>query len=162
MTERIFHRDYLSLAETLYRIAFYLLESEAEAEDAVQELYLKLWDTRDRLDAVQSPKAYSIQLLKNLCLNRLRKARRLAFPTSLPEPETAPPQDDALDARRRLDQVLAGIKSLPDRQREVLLLRTLEGLSYPEIARRTGMNPPTLRVLLARARKTLKNAYETD
>lgn len=162
MTERIFHRDYLSLAETLYRIAFYLLESEAEAEDAVQELYLKLWDTQDRLDEVQSPKAYSIQLLKNLCLNRLRKARRLAFPASLPELETAPPQDDALDARRRLDHVLAGIKSLPDRQREVLLLRTLEGLSYPEIARRTGMNPPTLRVLLARARKTLKNAYETD
>ena len=145
MTERIFHRDYLSLAETLYRVAFYLLESESEAEDAVQELYLKLWDTRDRLDEVQSPKAYSIQLLKNLCL------------ASLPEPETAPPQDDALDDRRRLDQVLAGIKSLPDRQREILLLRTMEGLSYPEIARRTGMNLPTLRVLLARARKTLKN-----
>lgn len=157
MTERIFHRDYLSLAETLYRVAFYLLESESEAEDAVQELYLKLWDTRDRLDEVRSPKAYSIQLLKNLCLNRIRNARHLTFPASLPEPETAPPQDDALDARRRLDQVLAGIKSLPDRQREILLLRTMEGLSYPEIARRTGMNPPTLRVLLARARKTLKN-----
>ena len=157
MTERIFHRDYLSLAETLYRVAFYLLESESEAEDAVQELYLKLWDTRDRLDEVQSPKAYSIQLLKNLCLNRIRKARHLTFPASLPEPETAPPQDDALDDRRRLDQVLAGIKSLPDRQREILLLLTMEGLSYPEIARRTGMNLPTLRVLLARARKTLKN-----
>ena len=157
MTERIFHRDYLSLAETLYRVAFYLLESESEAEDAVQELYLKLWDTRDRLDEVRSPKAYSIQLLKNLCLNRIRNALHLTFQASLPEPETAPPQDDALDARRRLDQVLAGIKSLPDRQREILLLRTMEGLSYPEIARRTGMNPPTLRVLLARARKTLKN-----
>jgi RNA polymerase sigma-70 factor (ECF subfamily) len=157
MTERIFHRDYLSLAETLYRVAFYLLESESEAEDAVQELYLKLWDTRDRLDEVRSPKAYSIQLLKNLCLNRIRKARKLTFPASLPEPEAVPPQDDVLDARHRLDHVLAGIKSLPDRQREILLLRSVEGLSYDEIAHRTGMNPPTLRVLLARARKTLKH-----
>jgi len=49
MTERTFHRDYVPLAETLYRIAFYMLESRAEAEDAVQELFLKLWETRDRL-----------------------------------------------------------------------------------------------------------------
>ena len=71
MTERQFHTAYLSLAETLYRIAFYMLESEAEAEDALQELYLKLWDNRDSLDGVRSPKAYSITLLKNLCLDRI-------------------------------------------------------------------------------------------
>ena len=73
MTERTFHRDYVPLAETLYRIAFYMLESRAEAEDAVQELFLKLWETRDRLDEIQSPKAYSIRLLKNLCLHRIRQ-----------------------------------------------------------------------------------------
>lgn len=157
MTEKAFHRDYLSLAETLYRVAYYLLESEAEAEDAVQELYLKLWDTRSRLDEVQSPKAYCIRMLKNLCLNRIRQAQKLSFTDTLPEPGTAAQQDDVLDARRRLDNVLAGIKSLPDRQREILLLRSVEGLSYDEIAQRTGMNPPTLRVLLARARKTLKH-----
>ena len=157
MTEKIFHRDYLSLAETLYRVARYLLESDSEAEDAVQELYLKLWETRGRLDEVRSPKAYSIQMLKNLCLNRIRKAKPLTFTEKLPEPESGPPQDDVLDARLRLEQVLAGIKSLPDRQQEILLLRTVEGLSYSEIAQRTGMNSPTLRVLLARARKTLKN-----
>lgn len=79
MTERTFHRDYVPLAETLYRIAFYMLESRAEAEDAVQELFLKLWETRDRLDEIQSPKAYSIRLLKNLCLNRIRQAQQLRF-----------------------------------------------------------------------------------
>ena len=157
MTEKTFHRDYLSLAETLYRVAYYLLESEADAEDAVQELYLKLWDTRSRLDEVQSPKAYCIRMLKNLCLNRIRQSQKLSFTDTLPEPGTAAPQDDVLDARHRLDNVLAGIKSLPDRQREILLLRSVEGLSYDEIAQRTGMNSPTLRVLLARARKTLKH-----
>ena len=156
MTERQFHTAYLSLAETLYRIAFYMLESESEAEDALQELYLKLWDNRDSLDGVRSPKAYSITLLKNLCLDRIRRARKLSFPEQIPEPESPRSQDEEMDARMRLDKVLKAIKALPDRQREVLILRTLEGLSYEEIARRTGMNELTLRVLLSRARSQLK------
>lgn len=156
MTEDRFHTEYLSLSETLYRIAFYMLESEAEAEDAVQELYLKLWDTRDSLDGIRSPKAYAATLLKNLCLDRIRKARRLSFPEQLPETEAPRLQDDELDAKARLDKVLEAVKSLPDRQREILLLRTVEGLSYEEIAERTGMNYLTLRVLLSRARTTLK------
>ena len=156
MTESEFHKEYLSLSDTLYRIAFYMLESEAEAEDAVQELYLKLWDTRGALDGVRSPKAYAVTLLKNLCLDRIRRARRLCFPEQLPETETPRLQDDEFDARERLDKVLEAVKSLPDRQREILLLRTVEGLSYEEIAERTGMNYLTLRVLLSRARTTLK------
>ena len=156
MTESQFHKDWLSLSDTLYRIAFYMLESEAEAEDAVQETYLKLWDTRDTLDAIRNPKAYAVTLLKNLCLDRLRRARHLSFPEQLPEQENPHLQDDEMDTRMRLDKVLAAIKSLPDRQREILLLRTVEGLSYEEIAERTGMNYLTLRVLLSRARTTLK------
>ena len=157
MTENQFHKEYLSLAETLYRIAFYMLESEAEAEDAMQEVFLKLWDTRDSLDGVRSPKAYSITLLKNLCLDRIRRARHLCFPEQLPEQPAPHLQDDEMDERMRLDKVLKAIKALPDRQREILLLRTVEGLSYEEIAERTGMNPLTLRVLLSRARTTIKN-----
>ena len=156
MTERDFQRNYLPLAETLYRVAFYILESQAEAEDAVQEVFLKLWETRDRLDDIQSPKAYSIRLLKNLCLNRIRQARQLRFAAELPEAEAGQSQDEVLDARKRLDKVLEGIKALPERQREILVLRSFEGCSYAEIARQTGMSQATLRVLLARARKTLK------
>ena len=157
MTENQFHKEYLSLAETLYRIAFYMLESEAEAEDAMQEVFLKLWDTRDSLDGVRSPKAYSITLLKNLCLDRIRRARHLCFPEQLPEQPAPHLQDDEMDERMRLDKVLKAIKALPDRQREILLLRTVEGLSYEEIAERTGMNYLTLRVLLSRARTTIKS-----
>ena len=157
MTEAEFHKEYLSLAETLYRVAFYMLESEAEAEDAVQEVFLKLWDTRDALDGIRNPKAYALTLLKNLCLDRIRRARHLSYPEQLPEPEVPHLQDDEMDARMRLDKVLEAVKALPERQREILLLRTVEGLSYEEIAERTGMNYLTLRVLLSRARTTLKN-----
>ena len=157
MTESLFNTEYLSLAQILYRIAFYILESETDAEDAVQEVYAKLWESRDRLDGVTSPKAYCIRMLKNLCLDRIRRARFLCFPEELPDKEYAPEQDNTIDAKTRLDKVLEAVKALPDKQREILILRTVEGLSYEEIAERTGMNYLTCRVLLSQARSKIKS-----
>ena len=157
MTEQRFHSEYIALADTLYRVAFYMLESEAEAEDAVQELYLKLWEGRGQLDAVRQPKAYSIRMLKNLCLDRIRRVKHLTFVERLPETEFGRAQDDEIDGRHRLDKVLEAVKSLPERQRQVLLMRTVQGLSYEEISTATGMNYLTLRVLLSQARKRLKS-----
>ena len=157
MTEQRFHTDYLSLSATLYRIAFYILESEAEAEDAVQEVYLKLWDSRDALDGIVSPKAYCIRILRNLCLDRIRRAQHLSFPKELPETEDFRTQDDEIDQKMRLNKVLEAVKALPERHRKVLVLRTVEGLSYEEMSRVTGMNYLTLRVLLSQARAKLKS-----
>ena len=86
----------------------------------------------------------------------IRSSRKKEKHAVLPEPEWPGRQDEAVDEKARLAKVLDAIKSLPDRQREVLTLRTLEGLSYEEIARRTGTNYLTLRVLLSQARNKLK------
>lgn len=157
MTESLFHKDYLPLAETLYRIAYYLLESQAEAEDAVQELYLKLWESGDGLDGIRFPKAYAIRMLKNLCLDRMRKARHESFPEQLPQAGYMPTVDDTIDAKTRLNKVLEAVKALPERQRKVLIMRTVDGLSYEQIAQRTGMNYLTCRVLLSQARSKIKH-----
>jgi len=157
MTEALFHTTYLPLASTLYRIAYYILESDAEAEDAVQEVYVKLWESRDKLDGVASPKAYCIRMLKNLCLDRIRKASHLSFPEELPDKAHISGPDEGIDSKTRLNKVLEAVKSLPDKQREVLILRTVEGLSYEEITERTGINNLTCRVLLSQARSKLKS-----
>ena len=157
MTNARFQNEWLSLAGEFYRVAFYILEDETEAEDAVQELFLKLWSGRDALDGIRNPKGYGIRVLRNLCLDRIRRSRKMETPAVLPEPEWPGRQDEAVDEKERLAKVLDAIKSLPDRQREVLTLRTLDGLSYEEIAERTGMNQLTLRVLLSQARRKLKN-----
>ena len=155
MSEKEFHNQYLPLAGMLYRIAFYILEDRAAAEDAVQEAFLRLWDSRESLDEVLSPRAYCATMVKNICLDRIRRAQRLEFPEQLPEVPQHP-QDD-IDNKQRLAKALDAIKSLPDRQREVLLLRTVEGLSYEEISERTGLGATSLRVILSRARTTLKS-----
>ena len=141
----------------LYRIAFHILEQQEEAEDAVQETFLKLWEIRDKLDDVESAKAYSIRILKNECLDRLRKAKKSVPADQVLVREPISPTDEQIDARRRLEKVLGAIKSLPDSQKQVLLLRTVEGLSYREISEKMGMSQLTLRVLLTRARGALRN-----
>lgn len=156
MTQKQFHSEYLTLAADLYRVAFYILESRAEAEDAVQDTYLKLWELRDSLDQVRSPRAYSVTLLRNICLDRLRKAQKMDAGEQAVQFAAALPQDDSLDAKGQLGRVLEAISALPEGQRKVLLMHTVEGLSYEEISRITGMNNLTLRVLLSQARKKLK------
>ena len=134
-----------------------MLESESEAEDAVQEVYSKLWEARGSLDGLKSPKAYCIRMLKNLCLDRMRRARLITYPEVLPDREYQAAPDEKIDARTRLNKVLEAVKALPDRQREVLILRTVEGLSYDEISQRTGINYLTCRVLLSQARSKIKS-----
>jgi RNA polymerase sigma-70 factor (ECF subfamily) len=131
-----------------------MLESEADAKDAVQELYLKLWNLRDHLEMVQSPPAYGTLLLKNLCIDRIRKAR----PTQEPDEALAlePPADEALENREQLQQVRAAMEELPPTQRKLLQLRVLEGLSYEEMAVQTGLSTLNIRVQVSLARKKLK------
>jgi RNA polymerase sigma-70 factor (ECF subfamily) len=102
MTEKEFHTHYLALSDVLYRIAYYILESEDEAEDAVQETFVKLWKGRSSLDSVNNPKSYSIAILRNLCLDRIRRASRIV---DIPVPEkvdTGFDPDAAIDQKERL------------------------------------------------------------
>ena len=152
-----FKEDYLSLYQRLYRVAYYILENEADAQDALQELYLKLWKGKDFLDNVLNPQAYSIRLLKNICIDRIRIARKTVLTETVPEVEADRPQDERIDSRERLQKVLAAIKSLPERQGQILRLRLVEGKSYSQIAEITKLNYLTIRVILSKARKSLKN-----
>ncbi len=152
-----FKEDYLSLYQRLYRVAYYILENEADAQDALQELYLKLWKGKDFLDNVLNPQAYSIRLLKNICIDRIRSSRKTVLTETVPEVEADRPQDERIDSRERLQKVLAAIKSLPERQGQILRLRLVEGKSYSQIAEITKLNYLTIRVMLSKARKSLKN-----
>lgn len=156
MTERAFHTVWMPLQARFYRIAFYILESEADAKDAVQDLYLKLWNLRDHLEMVQNPSAYGTMLLKNLCIDRIRRARPMEPPDEALALE--PPADETLQSREELQQVRKAIGLLPATQRKLLMLRVFEGLSYEEIAQKTGLSPLNIRVQVSLARKRIKQS----
>ena len=152
-----FSNIWIPLADRFYRVAYYLLESEEDAEDALQELYLKLWAARSGLSAVQNPSAYGISMLKNICIDRIRKRMvRKAEPLDkVPHPEDAH-TESRTDIKDALRYLLQEMEKLPDKQRMVIRMRAVEGLEYEDIARRTGLSEVYIRVLVTMARKTLK------
>lgn len=156
MTERAFHSVWLPLQGRFYRIAFYLLENEADAKDAVQELYLKLWKLRDHLELVQNPQAYGNLLIRNLCIDRIRRTRPMEQPGEAVALE--PPADHTLELREQLREVQSAMAKLPDSQQKLLRLRVIEGLSYEEIAGRTGLSELNIRVQVSLARKKIKQS----
>ncbi len=70
-----FKQQFLPYHRKLYRVAFRLTGNPQEAEDMVQEAYLKLWNKRDELAGVLNTEAYCVTLVKNLCYDALRRSR---------------------------------------------------------------------------------------
>lgn len=155
MDVREFNRVYVPLAEYAYRVAYRILESREAAEDAVQDLYVKLLDSRDTLDEVQSPKAYCLTLMRNLCIDRIRRSRKESHPGNEAFSVSAAP-DSGLIERETIARVLRIVDGLPEKQRRVLKMKVFDGLSYEEISKATGLSMINLRVLLSMARKNIR------
>ena len=157
MTPEVLTESFKSLSDGLYRVAYYILETQTDAEDAVQDLFIKLWNSREQLDTVLNLKAYCTTLMKNLCIDRLRKEQRVQVMEPGPDMAEARRVDEDYDAREKLERVMTAIERLPARQRDVMKMYVFEEMSYDEIAEKTGMTNLTLRVLLSNARKSLRN-----
>ncbi len=156
MTAEEFKKNYLPLEGYFNAVAFSILSDSDLSRDAVQDLYVKLWNIRDRLDSVANHKAYASTLLRNRCIDRLRRTN--AHP-DCPMTESAgsiESPERELIGRERLKIALDAIEGLPERQKEVVRMRVFEGLEYDEIERRTGLAQTSLRVLLSTARKTVR------
>lgn len=154
-----FNADFFPLRKNLYTLAFRLLESQEDAEDVVQDLYLKLWQSELPDDALKSPKAWCLTLVRNMCLDRLKSKRvRDRVPMDKIDPEQPPASD--LHGKQRIRAVFNALEKLPENERKVLKMKVLEDLSYEEIEKRTGYSYPSLRVMLSNARKKLKKKDE--
>ncbi len=168
MDAESFKKAYLPFHRKLYHVAWQLLENEADAEDLVQEAYLKLWDKRDGLSVVSNPEAFSVTLVKNMCFDLLRSGKyiagRQASPLDAYQATTSP---DEVEIRDEAHQVRSLIARLPEQQQQVVVLRDVKECSYEEIEQITGLSAVNIRVLLSRARKKIRehfnkaNTYES-
>ncbi len=138
-----------------------LLGSREEAEDALQDVLLRLWDNRLQLAAYQSVEALAVRITRNLCLDRLKyrqnkkmvAVEKLAAATDYRTPEQLVELSDSTRLVQRL------YAELPEAQRVVLHLREVEEYSYEEIEQVTGMSINNIRVILSRARKQVRENY---
>ena len=150
------------LSRQLFGYAFRILRNQEEAEDAVQEVFIKLWKLREKLEEYKSIDALATTLVKNYCIDQIRKEKNIFsndessqfyIPSANPSPEQQM-------VNRESDEIIRGIISdLPEVYRTVIQLKDIDGFSYEEIVQQTGQNINTLRVNLSRARKLIRDEY---
>lgn len=140
----------------VHAIACRMLGDRAEAEDVVQETFVKLWvGARGWTAAGGGLGAWLRRISTNACLDRLRRPR-LVSDENVPErADEAPQADLVIDGERRRAAVAASIHALPDRQRAAIVLTYYEGASNAEAASILGIGVKALESLLVRARQAL-------
>ena len=147
----------VSHAERFYRVAFHLLEDSQDAEDAVQELYIRLHAAVRNGKAPENMTAYAMSVLKNICIDTMRR-RMVRKVETVDEriPLEDPLPDSRMASKDMLERLMTEMDKLPDPQARILKMKALEGLDYKEISERTGLSQVHVRVLVSMARKTLK------
>jgi RNA polymerase sigma factor (sigma-70 family) len=137
----------------IFRFALYLCGDWHEAEDITSETFVRAWTTPDRIEAA-TVKAYLFTIARNLFLQELRKKpRRAELDEQLHDPQPDPEMQAGQKAE--LQSVLAKLQTLPEIDRTALLMRSLEGMPYEEIARTLAIPVTTAKVKVHRARLLL-------
>lgn len=153
--------DFLKLIspfkDKLFRLSKRLLVSTEEAEDATQEVVLKLWNNRENLDTYKSLEAFSLTMTKNYCLDQLKAKRsgnlKLVHDNYF---DREPSLESQLEVKDELIWVEKAINELPEQQKIIVQLRDIEEYEFEEIAKVMNMNETAIRVALSRARKTIR------
>ena len=149
--------------QRIYQIAYRLLRDPLEAEDATQEVFLKVYENAHRFEPKASVAAWLHRITANHCLNLLRRRRPLESLDQEDGPNPPDPGASPLeileehDLNRQLEELL---DSLPENQRRALVLKRFAGLSYQEIGAELGLSPQAVDGLLKRARQFLKKALQ--
>ena len=162
-----FKRIWLPLSSRFYRVAYYILESSQDAEDALQDLYARLWKIHGSLSSISNPASYGITIIRNICLDKVRRATasKVVKPTSLMMESQIDPDVD-LDRQVTDKEDISLIRScmarLPANQRKILEMRVFEDKPYDEIAKTMEMSEVNVRVHLSNARKKLKMMMQDE
>ncbi len=145
MTKQQYASEAEALAPSLRRIALSIVHSEHDAQDAVQQALLSVWERREHVDAARL-RPYLTRAVVNACRDVQRERMRMVPVEEMPERGYTPRDTALADA----------VKSLPEKLRLPLLLCYMEGYKQTEIARALGLTLPQVTSRLFRARKKLR------
>ena len=158
MTHTEFKKRFLPLQQMLYKEAYRILCDKFEAEDAVQNLYLRLWQEKDKLATLQTPEAYARTMLHNICIDRWRLLKEEKKNEDVSTLQVVSEHKNAFEVEDEREYINLYLKELPPLQRKVVQLR-MSGLGYEEIERITGLSAVNIRVIISRLRKKIREYY---
>ena len=157
MTQAEFLDIVMPFKDKVFRLAKRLLVSKEEAEDATQEILIKLWRNKQKIQDYNNVEAFSMTMTKNFCLDRLKSkhAQNLKIVHSNYKDHNVSLQKQ-VELNDSVDWVSKIMEELPEQQKIILQLRDIEQYEYSEISKMLDINETAIRVSLSRARKTLR------
>ena len=168
MDVALFKVEILPMKNRLYRFSLNIVRDEDLAKDVVQETMIKAWEKRNELKYIQNLEAWCVQVTKNKSLDKLRSKhvkRTDLFEVEFDTRKERDTPEVVLERNNVMTRIKELIAGLPERQREVMQLRDIEGLSYKEIGEALNVDINLVKTNLFRARRKLKevlikeNAY---
>jgi RNA polymerase sigma-70 factor (ECF subfamily) len=161
MDAREFKQRFMPHYRLLYRVAYHLTGNAQDAEDLLQDLYLKLWQKRDDLPDEAAGEAYLVTMMRNLFVDK-RRLKRLDTSAELKNDDEPPDEqslDRQIDARDEVRQLEGLIRELSERAAKVIKMHVMEERSYEEIERDTGLSQGNIRIIVMRTKKKLKEQF---
>lgn len=159
MNSEAFENHILPVKNKLFRFALRFLNNEEEAKDVVQEVFIRVWNGREQMDEVQNWEAWCMRITRNLSLDRIRSMTRKR---TQPIEESfnvknygLTPQESA-EHHESMERISGLIAGLPEKQRQVIHLRDVEGYSYNEICEIMEIDLNQVKVNLFRARNAVR------
>ena len=159
-----FKQEIMPMKDKLFRVAFRITGDASEAEDVVQETFIKVWDLRQTWSDYNNLQGWVMSLTKNKAIDKTRSKHKrttsLDGVYNMAKVENSPEQVAIFSDEMQRIQVF--MKQLPQKQREVMELRDFEELSYKEIATQLDIPMNHVKVNLSRARKTIREQLIKD
>ena len=161
MNAEEFKQRFMPYHRMLYRVAFSLTGNVLDAEDLLQDTFMRMWQKREQLTSALVNEAYLIIMMRNLYMDRARvKTLDTSIPlesVNLPSDQNRP--DDKAERRNEAFLMKELIEHLPQTEREIIRMYLLEELSYEEMEASTGMKQGNLRQIVLRTRNKLKEQF---
>ena len=161
MDGREFKQRFMPHYKLLYRVAYHLTGNVQDAEDLLQDMYLKLWQKRDDLPDEAMKEAYLVTMMRRLFIDQ-RRLKRIDTSEDI-EAHTSPPDerslDHQIDSRDEIQQVEGLIRQLSERDAKIIQMHLMEDRTYEEIERDTGLSQGNIRLIVMRAKQKLKQQF---
>ncbi len=157
MNQKEFTTLVMPFKDKVFRLAKRFLVSKDSAEDATQDIYLKLWSNKEKLSTYNNVEAFAMTMTKNHCLDvlKLKSSSNLKIVHSnyKDNNQNLDKQTDVSDSVNIVHEL---INNLPEKQKLIIQLRDIEQYSFEEIGKILEIKPTAIRVSLSRARKTIR------
>ena len=162
MDAREFKQRFMPHYKLLYRVAYQMTGNAQDAEDLLQDMYLKLWQKREGLPDEAMKEAYLVKMIRNLFLEQ-RRIKRLDTSIELKEAYSPPDNqslENQIDAKDEVQKMEGLISELPEREAKIIQMHLVEERSYEEIEQDTGLSKGNIRIIVMRTRQKLKQQFQ--